>query len=63
MKMDGRLGRKSLKGALGDPLHAVMYGAGRNLHLILVALRLACARLGLSIQKVMVILIVVPACR
>ena len=33
MKMDGRLGRNSLKGALGDALHAVMCGAGRNLHL------------------------------
>ena len=33
MKMDGRLGRNSLKGALGDALHAVMCGAGRNLRL------------------------------
>lgn len=45
MKMDGRLGRNPLKGALGDALHAVMCGAGHNLRLVLAALRLLCARL------------------
>ncbi|WP_419204941.1 IS5 family transposase [Bordetella trematum] len=44
MKMDGRLGRNPLKGALGDAIHAVMCGAGHNLRLILAALRLYCAR-------------------
>lgn len=42
MKMDGRLGRNPLQGALGDALHAVMCGAGHNLRLILAALRLCC---------------------
>ena len=46
MKMDGRLGRNPLKGALGDAIHAVMCGAGHNLRLILAALRLYCARMG-----------------
>lgn len=50
MKMDGRLGRNPLKGALGDALHAVMCGAGHNLPLILAALRLYCARFGLSMH-------------
>ena len=52
MKMDGRLGRNPLKGALGDALHAVMCGAGHNLRLILAALRLYCARFGLAMQAV-----------
>ena len=50
MKMDGRLGRNPLKGQLGDALHAVMCGAGHNLRLILAALRLYCARWGLSLH-------------
>ncbi|TDN43799.1 hypothetical protein C7389_1371 [Azoarcus indigens] len=50
MKMDGRLGRNPLKGALGDALHAVMCGAGHNLRLTLAALRLYCVRFGLSMQ-------------
>ncbi len=41
MKMDGRLARNPLKGALGDALHAVLCGAGHNLRLILARLRLA----------------------
>jgi len=52
MKMDGRLGRNPLKSALGDALHAVMCGAGHNLRLILAALRLYCARFGLSMQAI-----------
>lgn len=40
MKMDGRVARNPLKGALGDALHAVMCGAGHNLRLILAKLRL-----------------------
>ena len=35
MKMDGRLGRNLLKGALGDALHAVLCGAGHNIRLML----------------------------
>ena len=50
MKMDGRLGRNPLKGALGDALHAVMCGAGHNLRLILAKLRLLCARFGLALR-------------
>ncbi|KTT25688.1 IS5 family transposase [Pseudacidovorax intermedius] len=57
MKMDGRLARNPLKGALGDALHAVMCGAGHNLRLILAALRLYCARIGLSVQAVVAALI------
>jgi len=67
MKMDGRLARNPLKGAVGDALHAVMCGAGHNLRLILAALRLCCARFGLTIQAVVAALIAVsvenqPAC-
>lgn len=46
MKMDGRLGRNPLKGALGD---AVMCGAGHNLRLILAKLRLLAARFALPL--------------
>ena len=60
MKMDGRLGRNPLKGALGDALHAVLCGAGHNLRLILAALRLLCARFGLSMQAVISALPAVP---
>ncbi|GKT21272.1 hypothetical protein AVHM3334_04230 [Acidovorax sp. SUPP3334] len=57
MKMDGRLARNPLKGALGDALHAVMCGAGHDLRLILAALRLFCARFGLPMQAVIAALI------
>ena len=57
MKMDGRLSRNPLKGATGDALHAVMFGAGHNLRLILAALRLLCAPFGLSTQAVITALI------
>jgi len=53
MKMDGRLGRNPLKGALGDALHAVLCGAGHNLRLILAALRLYCARFRLPLAVVL----------
>jgi IS5 family transposase len=39
MKMDGRLGRNPLKGALGDALHAVLCGAGHNIRLLIAKLR------------------------
>jgi IS5 family transposase len=39
MKMDGRLARNPLKGALGDALHAVLCGAGHNIRLIIARLR------------------------
>ncbi len=55
--MDGRLARNPLKGALGDALHAVMCGAGHNLRLILAALRLCCARFGLSMRAISVALV------
>lgn len=45
MKMDGRLGRNPLKGALGDALHAVLCGAGHNLRLLIGKLRLLCAQI------------------
>jgi IS5 family transposase len=52
MKMDGRLGRNPLKGALGDALHAVLCGAGHNIRLLLKKLRLFCARWGLNFYEV-----------
>jgi IS5 family transposase len=39
MKMDGRLARNPLKGALGDALHAVLCGAGHNIRLLIAKLR------------------------
>jgi transposase, IS5 family len=63
IKMDGRAARNPLKGALGDALRAVMCGAGHNLRLILSALRLLCARFGLSTQAVIVALLTAPSHR
>lgn len=40
MKMDGRLDRNPLKGALGDAVHAVLCGAGHNIRLLLRQLRI-----------------------
>lgn len=60
MKMDERLGRNPLKGALGDALHAVMCGAGHNLRLILAALRLYCARFGLAMPALIAALLAAP---
>ncbi|MFY9512519.1 MAG: IS5 family transposase [Rubrivivax sp.] len=57
MKMDGRLARNPLKGALGDALHAVMCGAGHNLRMILAALRLYCARFLLSLSALISLLV------
>jgi IS5 family transposase len=45
MKMVGRLGRNPLKGALGDALHAVLCGAGRNIRLLLKKLRFLFAQI------------------
>jgi IS5 family transposase len=45
MKMDGRLGRNPLKGALGGALHAVLCGAGHNIRLLLKKLRLLFAQI------------------
>lgn len=53
MKMDGRLARNPLKGALGDAIHALMWGAGHNPRLILAALRLYCARWGLRLSQLL----------
>ena len=60
MKMDGRLARNPLKGALGDALHAVMCGAGHNLRLILAKLRLLCAPFGMTLQRILGLLGVPP---
>ena len=35
MKLDGKLARNHLKGALGDAIHALLCGAGHNLRLIM----------------------------
>src|ERR1700681_4794935 len=40
MKSDGKLDRNWLKGALGDAMHAVLCGAGHNLRMILMRLRI-----------------------
>lgn len=56
MKMDGRLGRNPLKGALGDALHAVLCGAGHNIRLLLKKLRLLCAQLRITLFKLLALL-------
>ena len=53
MKMDGKLSRNPLKGALGDALHAVKCGAGHNMRMLLRKLRLLCAQFGLNLQTVL----------
>jgi len=53
MKMDGKLSRNPLKGALGDALHAVMCGAGHNMRMLLRKLRLLCAQFGIALQEVL----------
>ena len=63
MKVDGRLARNPLKGALGDAIHAVMCGAGHNLRLILAALRLYCVRVGLPMQAIIAALLAAPGDR
>ena len=60
MKMEGRLARNPLKGALGDALHAVMCGAGHNLRMILAKLRLLCARIGIVLRALLVALASLP---
>jgi IS5 family transposase len=42
MKTDGKFDRNWLKGALGDAMHAVLCGAGHNIRMILMKLRLLC---------------------
>jgi transposase, IS5 family len=53
MKMDGRLDRNPLKGALGDALHAVMCGAGHNMRMLLRKLRLLCGQFGVEMQAIL----------
>lgn len=38
MKTDGLLDRYRLKGALGDAMHAILYGSGNNKRMILTPL-------------------------
>lgn len=61
MKMDGRLGRNSLKGALGAARGDVRRRAQPAP--FLAALRLLCARFGLSTQAVIAALITAPVRR
>jgi IS5 family transposase len=53
MKMDGRVGRNPLKGALDDTLHSVMCGAGHQLRMIMGKLRPFCARIGIVSQAML----------
>lgn len=53
MKMDGRLGRNPLKGAIGDALHAVLCGAGHNIRMLIKKLRLLCALYGLNLRALL----------
>ena len=53
MKMDGRLDRNPLKGALGDALHAVMCGVGHNMRMLLRKLRLLCAQFGADLKGIL----------
>jgi len=55
MKMDGRLGRNPLKGALGDALHAVLCGAGQNIRLLLKKLRLFFAQIWQQLMAVLLL--------
>ena len=43
MKLDGKLGRNHLNGALGDANHALRCGVGHDLRLVLRHLRAALA--------------------
>lgn len=51
MKMDGKLSYNPLKGALGDPLIAVMCGTGHDMRLLFRKLRLLCAQFGVALQE------------
>ena len=53
MKSDGRLARNFLKGVEGDAMNALLCGAGYNLRKILKKLRLLCAQLGISMQRLL----------
>ena len=53
MKSDGRLARNFLKGVEGDAMNALLCGAGYNLRKILKTLRLLCAQLGISMQRLL----------
>jgi IS5 family transposase len=53
MKSDGRLARNFLKGVEGDAMNALLCGAGHNLRKILKKLRLLCAHLGISMQRLL----------
>jgi IS5 family transposase len=53
MKSDGRLARNFLKGVEGDAMNALLCGAGHNLRKILKKLRLLCAQLGISMQRIL----------
>lgn len=53
MKMDGRPARNPLKGAFGEARHAVMYGAGHNIRLLLKKLRLLWALFGLDTAAIL----------
>ena len=53
MKSDGRLARNFLKCVEGDAMNALLCGAGHNLRKILKKLRLLCAQLGISMQRLL----------
>jgi len=53
IKMDGRLGRNPLKDAPGDALHAVLWGVGHNIWLLLKKLRLLFARIWQQLMAAM----------
>jgi len=53
MKSDGRLARNFLKGIEGDAMNALLCGAGHNMRKILKKLRLLCAQLGITIQRLL----------
>ncbi len=53
MKMDDRLGRNPLRGAIGDALHAVLCGAGHNIRMLIKKLRLPCSLYGLNLRALL----------
>ena len=53
MKSDGRLARNFLKGIEGDAMNALLCGAAHIIRKILKKLRLLCAQLGITMQRLL----------
>jgi len=60
MKAAGLLDRNWLKGALGDAMHAILCGAGHNLRMILVHLRVLYFALAAHLALLLSIIVTAP---